>query len=95
MKYSGIHGNSTPRRNFTSSPTAVEVIDGMQMEQVIDLQSGGELRQDVVRNDRFSLGGIALEGEEGEGVQVSKGGEHVSIPHNNHKVRYFILSLFF
>ena len=31
------------------------------MKQVIDLQSGRELRQDVVRNDRFSLGGIAPE----------------------------------
>ena len=51
------------------------------MEQVVDLQSGGELRQDVVRNDRFSLGGIAPEGGGGgRGVHVSKGGVHVSTP---------------
>ena len=32
------------------------------MEQVFGLQSGGESRQDVVQNDRFSLGGIGPEG---------------------------------
>ena len=41
----------------------------------------------MVRNDRFSLGGIA---PEGGGVLVSKGGVHVSIPSfiNNIKDRY-------
>ena len=43
------------------------------MEQVIDLQSGGELRQDVVRNDRFSLSGIAPEGW-GRGVSMYQKG---------------------
>ena len=36
-----------------------QAIDGMQMERVIDLQSGRESRQDVVRNDRISLGDFA------------------------------------
>ena len=43
-------------------------------------KGGGELRQDVVRNDRFSFGGIAPKGGGGR-VHVSKEGVHVSIPY--------------
>ena len=44
-------------------------------------KGGGESRQDVVRNDRFSLSGIAPGGGVGggRGVHVSKGGVHVSL----------------
>ena len=38
----------------------MKVIDGTQIEQVIDLQSDGESRQDVVRNDRCQKGLIGL-----------------------------------
>ena len=39
------------------------------MKQVFGLRSSGELRQDVVQNDKIFLGDIAPEGGRGEGVE--------------------------
>ena len=44
------------------------------MGQVNGLRSGRESRQDVVQNDKISLGDIVLQGVRGGGVQVSKTG---------------------
>ena len=48
------------------------------MEQVNSLHSGGESRRNVLQNDKISLSDLAPKG--GGGVQLSKGGVHVSPP---------------
>ena len=50
--------------------SVIWLLDGTQMKQVFGLRSGGESRQDV---GSILLGGVG-------GVQVSKGGVHVSPP---------------